>query len=236
MEFTDAVSSLSPKLPLLAALGLAAAPSWALTETETRWLSAATPVLAYAEQARLPLDVVVQPQNAPGKAPLAMAFVDGRCKLVLSMRGNPQAEAALASVAAPLQPTVIEAMAAHELAHCWRHLQGAWHALPAGFSEVAGEAQSDAQQARLEREMRETRREEGFADLVGLTWTLRRHPAQYAQVQAWLEKTRGDEPAYTYHDTRAWVRLARDASALPAAADPFEQARVLWEQGLLNND
>ena len=126
------MTSLLRQLLFLAAASLAAVPSWGLTETETRWLSAATPVLAYAEQARLPLDVVVQPQNAPGKAPLAMAFVDGRCKLVLSMRGNPQAEAALASVAAPLQPTVIEAMAAHELGHCWRHLQGAWHALPAG--------------------------------------------------------------------------------------------------------
>jgi len=230
------VTSLPRQLLFLAAASLAAVPSWGLTETETRWLSAATPVLAYAEQARLPLDVVVQPQNAPGKAPLAMAFVDGRCKLVLSMRGNPQAEAALASVAAPLQPTVIEAMAAHELGHCWRHLQGAWHALPAGFSEEQSGPEPDAQQARLLREMRETRREEGFADLVGLAWTLRRHPAQYEQIHAWLEKTRSDEPAYGFHDTRAWVRLARQPSALPAADDPFAQVRALWEQGLLSDE
>jgi hypothetical protein len=232
VEFTDAVNSVLRTLLTAAALVLAATPSRALTDTETRWLHAATPVLAYAEQAKLPVDVVVQPQNAPGKAPLAMAFVEGRCKLVLSMRGNPQAEAALAGVAAPLQPLVIEAIAAHELAHCWRHLQGAWHALPAGFSEE-GDEPADAQQARALREMRETRREEGFADLVGLAWTLRHHPAQYADVQAWLEKTRSDEPAYTHHDTRAWVRLARQPSALPNAVSPFEQVRTLWEEGLL---
>jgi len=42
------------------------------------------------EGANLPLDIVVQPQPTPGKAPLALAFVDGRCKLVLSMRENPK--------------------------------------------------------------------------------------------------------------------------------------------------
>ena len=31
------------------------------------------------------LDIMVQPQPAPGETPLGMAFVAGRCKLVLSM-------------------------------------------------------------------------------------------------------------------------------------------------------
>src|ERR1043165_5221130 len=66
-----------------------------LTETELRWLKGAWPVITYAEQAKIPLDIVVQPQATAGNAPLALGFVDGRCKLVLSMRGNPEAEATL---------------------------------------------------------------------------------------------------------------------------------------------
>jgi hypothetical protein len=31
----------------------------------------------------------------PGAAPLALGFVDGRCKLVLSMRGNAEAQSTL---------------------------------------------------------------------------------------------------------------------------------------------
>lgn len=234
LRSTAAMNPTLRVIPLVA-LWLAAAPAWALTDTETRWLQAAAPVLAYAEQAHLPVDVVVQPQDAAGRAPLAMAFQDGRCKLVLSMRGNPQVDAALAGAAPPLQPTVIEAMTAHELGHCWRHLQGAWHALPAGFSEET-DPEPDAQRARLQREMRQTRREEGFADLVGLAWTLQHHPADYPSVQAWLERSRSSEPAYTHHDTRVWLRLARRPEALQASAGPFEQASKLWQQGLLDDD
>lgn len=61
-----------------------------LTATETRWLQGAWPVVSWARETRLPLDIVVQPQPTPGTPPLAMAFVDGRCKLVLSMRGSPR--------------------------------------------------------------------------------------------------------------------------------------------------
>ncbi|HEX2012709.1 MAG TPA: hypothetical protein VJN44_17410, partial [Roseateles sp.] len=37
-----------------------------LTGLETRWLQGMAPVLAYARQAQLPLDIVVQPQPAAG--------------------------------------------------------------------------------------------------------------------------------------------------------------------------
>jgi hypothetical protein len=206
-----------------------------LTDVEARWLRAAAPVLAYAEHDKLPIDVVVQPQPAPGRAPLATAFVDGRCKLVLSMRGNPQAEAPLAEAAPSLAPALIEAMTAHELGHCWRHLQGVWHALPAGFSEEASQPDADKELAQLQREMRETRREEGFADLVGLAWTQTQHPAQYAQVHAWLAKVRAAEPEAGSHDTRAWLRLAEEPTGF-GTGSPFERVRALWEQGLLSDD
>ncbi len=208
-----------------------------LTETEIKWLEAGSPVLAHAREQQLPVDVIVQPQATAGHAPLAMGYVDGRCKLVLSMRGNPQAESALADAAPALEPVLIEAMMAHELAHCWRYVQGAWHTLPAGFVDAADDSDDDKEIAHKRREMRDTRREEGLADLVGLAWTLKRHPQLYAQVHAWLENTRADQPVPgSHHDTRVWVRLARDRSAFTPARTPFEQAWTLWQRGLLSDD
>ena len=67
----------------------------ALNATEMAWLRAAAPVLAFARAEKLPLQVVVQPQDTPGQTPMGMAFIEGRCVLVLSMRGNPEAQATL---------------------------------------------------------------------------------------------------------------------------------------------
>jgi hypothetical protein len=204
-----------------------------LTDVETRWLKAGWPVVAYAKAHDMPLDIVVQPQSRPGDAPLAMGFVDGRCKLVLAMRGNPEAQATLERIDPPLLGPVVEAMVAHELGHCWRYMQGDWHTLPVGFNELPDESTGDPELNRLSRDMRETRREEGFADLVGLAWTWGHHPLAYRQVHAWFEKVRDDQPVPgAHHDTRAWLRLAREPWAFPAAATPFEQARGLWGQGL----
>lgn len=221
-------------LTLLAALAAPAAQAQ-LTDTEARWLAAATPVLAYAQARGLPLDVVVQPQPDADAAPLAMGFVDGRCKLVLTMRGDAARPDAMLEGAAPaLRPLLMETMAAHEVGHCWRTVQGAWHAVPAGFTaDAAPVAGDDAERARWRAEMAATRREEGFADLVGLAWTLRRHPAQYAAVHAWLAGVRAEPVAAgSHHDTRAWVRLAADASALAGGESPFEPAMALWRRGL----
>jgi hypothetical protein len=206
-----------------------------LTPTETHWLRLGKPVLGYALKQNLPLDVVVQPTARPGEPPLTLGFVDGRCKLVLSMRGNPASEAMLEAIEPELLGAVVEAMTAHELGHCWRYVHGAWHSLPAGFAEPR-EA-DDARTAQLRREMRETRREEGYADLVGLAWTARQHPAQYARVHAWLERLRESEPvAGSHHDTRVWVLLARRPDAFAGAATPFEQAHALWQRGLQDDD
>src|SRR5205085_3021007 len=86
-----------------------------LTELEMRWLKAGWPVVAFAKEQKLPLDIVVQPQAKPGDAPIAMGYVDQRCKLVLSMRGNPDAESTLAQIDPALIGPVVEAMVAHEL-------------------------------------------------------------------------------------------------------------------------
>src|SRR5205814_5062124 len=133
------------------------------------------------------LDIGVLPEAKPGDAPLAMGFVDGRCKLVLAMRGNPEAENTLAQIEPALLVPVVEAMVAHELGHCWRYVHGAWRTLPAGFVDTSRDdpATRDEELAQLRRDMRETRREEGYADLVGLAWTLSHHAAQYDAVYAW---------------------------------------------------
>ncbi|WP_280153465.1 hypothetical protein [Piscinibacter sp. XHJ-5] len=222
----------------IAALVLAPLASRAadLTATEMRWLQAGWPVVDYAKAKKLPLDIVVQPQAKAGDAPLAMGFVDDRCKLVLSMRGNPEAQTTLDALEPALLPAIVEAMFAHELGHCWRYVHGAWHTLPAGFVDVADDAGASGREelAKMLRDMRETRREEGYADLVGLAWTLSRHPGQYEQVQAWFEKVRADQPvAGAHHDTRVWVRLARERSVFAAGDTPFEQARGPWKKGLL---
>ena len=206
----------------------------ALTATESAWLAAAAPVLAFARAQRLPLSITVQPQNTPGQTPIGMAFIDGRCVLVLSMRGNPAAQAMLGRIAAGLLNPIIEAIVAHELGHCWRHLQQTWGSLPSGLVEITGFSQvSDADALRL-KDMWRSRREEGFADLVGLAWTLQRNPSRYDEVHAWHVGQRADQAVDTApHDTRVWIRLAKDKAAFKPVGSIFEQVEPLWQAGLL---
>jgi hypothetical protein len=224
-------------LLLAAACALTAAPALhaaELTALEKRWLSAAGPVLAYSQQLKLPLDITVQPQPRPGDVPLAMGFDKGRCKLVMSLRNNPDAETVLAGVPETQQGALIEAMAAHEIAHCWRYVQGVWHELPAGFVEVGDERALDASLLAASKAMRETRREEGFADLAALAWTRRSNPDEYARVYRWLSGVRAKVAVpRSGHDTRAWVRLAGDGAAFGKAEAPFDNVDGLWREGLL---
>jgi hypothetical protein len=208
-----------------------------LTAQETRWLAAAGPVLAYSQRLNLPIDIIVQPKSGAGDVPLAMGFDRLRCKLVLSLRGNPDAEAILEKVPEARRGLLIEAMTAHEVGHCWRYAHGVWHALPAGFVDPGEEQTGNDTTLAEAKAMRESRREEGFADLVALAWTSRHHPGQYAQVYGWLESVRSGQPvARNAHDTLAWVRLARDAGAFDRAATPFEDVESLWSKGLLIGD
>lgn len=202
-----------------------------LSETEQRWLQGIRPVLAHARSAGIGLDIVVQPQPTPGHAPLALAFVDGRCKLVLSMRGNPQAQATFDRIEPELLDATLELMAAHELGHCRRYLDGRWHGLPAGFADRVPEAVGPELHAAWV-QMKATRREEGYADLVGLAWAERQHPQLYARLHAWLVAERSAEriPG-SHHDTLAWVRLARQGVA-SGEASIFAAAAALWPDGL----
>ena len=208
-----------------------------LTAQETRWLRAAAPVLNYSKSIDLPVDVIVQPKAPAGAVPLAMGFAGGRCKLVLSMRGNPEAEKVLANVPAADHALLIEAMAAHELAHCWRYAQGEWHLLPSGFVETGQQTSHDPALLAAAKAMRDTRREEGFADLVALAWVQRTQPGEYARVHGWLSGVRAAVTVpHSGHDTRAWVKLAGNGSGFDSRLTPFAAADALWREGLLNSD
>lgn len=204
-----------------------------LTALETRWLQGVWPVVQHARQVlALPLDVVVQPQQAPGEAPLALGFVDGRCKLVLSLRGNPLAERQLDALGPELVNPALELMAAHELGHCRRYLDGAWHGMPAGFVAAQPPQGLSPELQRAWLDMRSTRREEGYGDLVGLAWAASRHPALYARLHAWLTAERSTEllPG-SHHDTLCWLALARSPQALQGQP-LFEAVGRLWARGL----
>lgn len=208
-----------------------------LTDMETRWLTAGSAVLKYAKQElKLPIDIIVQPTGKPTDVPLALGFQDGRCKLVLTMRNRTNVEDVLATVPEEQRPLMIEAMVAHEVGHCWRYVQGVWHELPAGFEEHADHAAHNEAQLR---ELEETRREEGFADLAALAWVQHRHPGQYAAVSEWIRQVRQPSSASVgvgSHTTMAWLQLAPTGDAFAAELPLFEQASSLWRKGLLNTE
>ena len=207
-----------------------------LTALETRWLNAAAPVIAYAKAQQLPVDIIVQPQAGPNDVPLAMGYANGRCKMVLSMRGNPNAETILQTVPENERDVLIEAMAAHELGHCWRIVQGSWHALPAGFTEAGTEHVDDPALVELSKQQRVTRREEGFSDLLALAWIQRTRPADYGRVHAWIQSVRDAQPhSHGSHDTRAWLKLASSGQVFGEGKTPFEQVAPLWRKGLLQD-
>ena len=216
-----------------------AAPAAAdLTDTERRWLAGATPPVTWALAQGMLIDIVVLPQAQSGAAPIAMGYDEGRCKLVFAMRGNPAAESTLAAIPAPLLQATLEAMTAHEIGHCQRHRSGAFDSLPAGLSDKPDAIESRQPTAELQamaREMRITRREEAYADLVGLAWTHAHHADQFTQVLAWFDEARSDETPRGFHDTRHWLELAHGAGAFGDAAGPFDQADALWQRGLLDD-
>ena len=219
----------------LAALSVLAAPAaradGALTPLERRWIAAGLPVLQHARASGLPLDIVVQPDDEPDASPIAMAIKDERCKLVVSMRGNPRTDKLAGSIPPALFGAVVEAVFAHEIGHCWRWSRGVWNTVPAGFVDHLDEPSSGVD-PELARAMHETRREEGYADLVGLAWTWHAHPADYARVLGWFERVRLDEFEGEHHDTGIWLRLVHDPLVFDVRGDLFSQAEALWKRGL----
>jgi len=206
-----------------------------LTALETRWIEGIWPVVRFAREQKLPLDVIVQPQDEPDAPPLALGYVDGRCKLVLSMRGNAEAQATLDRIDADLVEAALELMAAHELGHCRRYLDGTWFgARPSGRDDEPRPFAGIARQA--EDTVRAVRREESYADLVGLSWTRERHPEDYHRVHAWLVRERSrDRVPGGQHDTLAWIARAVDADAL-GGPSIFASAARVWSSVVADSE
>lgn len=199
-----------------------------LTALEMRWLKGVWPVLVFAKAAGMPMDISVQPQPTPGTTPLALAFVDGRCKLVLSMRGNSEAQASLDRITPELMDETLQLMAAHELGHCRRYLDGNWFALPAGFRGANPSDDVGSAPPTSLGEMKAQRREEAYADLVGLAWVQQQHGPKYASIHAWLvaERSRDLLPG-SEHDTLAWIEPGIAARAT-GEASIFSTAAAIW--------
>jgi hypothetical protein len=154
----------------------------------------------------------------------------------MTMRGKGASDAAMDELDPAMMSVVVEAMFAHEVAHCWRYMHGMWNALPPGFKDDAS-AHDGPEVSEEERASRRARREEGYADLVALAWTRSHHPDRYARFQAWLEAYRTNERVDgAEHDTLAWVQVARDERVFDQTGTAFEQALVPWRLGLLNGN
>jgi len=151
------------------------------------------------------------------------------------MRGNSEAEATLERIEPALLDPALELMAAHELGHCRRYLDGAWYGLPAGFSTEVPDALSPELRVAYA-DMQAARREEGYGDLVGLAWTRQQHPQHYERLYRWLVEERSrDRVRGSPHDTLAWVHLAREGAALQDGSI-FAAASLLWTRGLVADD
>lgn len=219
-------------LAIAACVLIASSHAGELTPQETRWLQGAWPVLQQARAGGLPLDVVVQPQPAVGEAPMALAFVDGRCKLVLTLRGHDEAQSMLDAIEPDQRTAVLEMMAAHEVGHCQRHVDGRWRASPLGAVATALPPQLPAAQHAAWREMQAARREEGFADLAALAWVARARPSQYAALHEWLMRERShDTLPGSEHDTVAWLVLAADPRVFDGGPSS-DRVHALWLAGL----
>ncbi len=212
--------------------------SQTLTDTEMRWLQAAWPVLLYARSIALPVDVVVQPQSAPLLPPMALAWVGGRCKFVLSLRDNPEVAATDARLDPDLFDAALQLMAAHELGHCARHVRGEFSP-SAAAADADGTTEADIPRRGISAAMSfalATQREEAYADLVGLAWTQRHHAKLYGRVHAWLVSerllSRRRGPA---HDTLAWTQLASRAERF-GSRSVFAEADALWVQSMASAD
>jgi hypothetical protein len=207
-----AASADPASVPSATAASPSAPPSNGLTAAEWRWLDAGRPAIAWGLAQGLPLEVTVLPKADEGFSPLSLGFEPSpagapRCRLVLGLRGNGAAQAAWDAIEPALRPAAVQAMFAHEIAHCWRRVEGGWSAGPQA-----------------------ERAEEGFADLAALAWAWNRMPAQAPAVAAWLEHRRSMAPAGSSHDTRPWLAAARLAwpQGTPAGLAPFDAALAVW--------
>jgi hypothetical protein len=197
-----------------------------LTAQETYWVQSALPVLTYAKEMGLPISITVQPQPEPEAMPVALGMANGVCMLIFSMRGNELVETLLEGVPTDEQSFMIEAILAHEIGHCWRHVHSKWNTVPEGYKEPAEEKGIKA--ARFQQ------REEGYADLAALFWIKKNHPAAFADVYEWLLNKREKMAAQPIYNTKEFLKAVQSMT-IEANETPFYRAQVVWEKIVLTS-
>lgn len=194
-------SSLLLRLFLLLAVLLAvllAAPVQA--QTAPSWEQVATEMVQRPEFAALPLQIQVQRERPGRGSPAEMQLQSGQCILHLRTRDNPLADILLTQAAPEDRTLWLQAVIAHEFAHCWR-----WQGDDPAMQQLValmGTAGTDARAAR--QVQRQLGREESFADVAALAWVAQAAPQRLGAILTAFQRLRGNTRLSTGpHDTRA---------------------------------
>jgi hypothetical protein len=222
----------SPLLHLFAVLlaVLLARPVQAQTPPATApdWEQVAAEMIQRPEFEALPLQIRPPRGQSLGGSPIEMQFQAGQCLLNLRTRGNPAAERLLAQALPEDRTLWMQAVLAHEIAHCWRWQQGNDPGLQQ-LATLMGTASADAGAAR--QVQRQLGLEESFADVAALAWVATVAPQRFDAVLKAFQRLRGDlRLSSGPHDTRAALaRVQREGFALGrpvflAASELLQQA------------
>lgn len=192
---------------LALALLCANVPALASEGSEQQWIAAARHAVAFGKAHGLDIVMEVEQGNGlSGHTPVGVWNENGRCTLVVSVRGNPTARRLEAMIDPPLLELFLQGAAMHEVGHCYRRLNGYPHnekLLPvvAWIGPVRDWF------------MRRIRTEEAFADMTEIAWLARYHPERFDAMVEQIQRVRRRflEPK---HDTLAWLEGARRDGAM----------------------
>ncbi len=193
---------------------LCGAAAQAQPASEAQWIAAAQKGVEFGKAHGLAIELLVERGNGlSGHTPIGVWNENGRCTLVVSVRDNPTADRLSAMIAPELQQLFLDGAAIHEVAHCYRRLNGQYTSrkpLPI----VAWIAPVRAWFTRR------ILAEEVFADMAETAWLARYHPDRYDAMLAAIQKVRTAfrEPK---HDTLPWLEIARAEGPRDAPGDLF---------------
>jgi phage major head subunit gpT-like protein len=176
------------------ALALSTTAAAQVTPDEQRWIDAFQPVWRAGKSAGISSTVAVISDARKGSSPVAARWIadKAQCQLVLQVRGNPFSKQIIAGVAQQDVPAVLEAIMAHEFAHCMQ-----------GRADVRYDSEVDY---------------EAQADLFALVWTQQRNPQHLSAVFEFFLRLRGiDHDGSGSHNTRAVLARTGIPQATPDA-------------------
>lgn len=164
------------------------------------WVAAAKVVQRDAFFQALPVKVTVPSKPVKDSPTSVRLNEDGSCTLMLQHRNNPHADAMAELAPAPVRSVFLQAIVAHEFAHCWRQQDS-----PERMAEVIALLErAQKEPALAESALHAKNQEEIFSDVAALAWVEKRYPEEYPQVLQTFVKLRADSRfTAQVHDTRA---------------------------------